>query len=68
RFDSRSEAVGVREDVRKAGFPAVMTPLRGKDKTTYVVRIRQFASARDANAVAEQLRGKYGVAEPKVAR
>jgi hypothetical protein len=58
RFDNRSTAVGVREDVRKAGYPAVMTPLRGKAQTVYVVRIRQLASRGEASALAEQLRGK----------
>jgi hypothetical protein len=66
RFDSRSAAIGVREDVRKAGYPAVMTPIRGKQQTTYVVRVRQLASRAEANALAEQLRGKHGVTEPKV--
>jgi hypothetical protein len=68
RFDSRATAVGVREEVRKAGYPAVMTPLRAPDKTTYIVRIRQLASRDEADALAGQLRGKYGVTEPKVAR
>jgi hypothetical protein len=68
RFDSRSSAIGVREEVRKAGYPAVMTPIRAKDQTTYVVRIRQLASRAEADAVAGQLRGKYGITEPKVAR
>jgi hypothetical protein len=68
RFDSRSQAVGLREEVRKAGYPAVMTPIRGKAQTTYVVRIRQLASRAEANAAAAQLRGKYGISEPKVAR
>lgn len=68
RFDSRSPAVGLREDVRKAGYPAVMTPIRGKDKTTYIVRIRQLASRAEADALAQQLRGKYGVVEPKISR
>jgi hypothetical protein len=66
RFDSRTAAIGVREEVRKAGYPAVMTPIRGKDQTTYVVRIRQLASRAEAQALVEQLRGKYGVAEPRV--
>jgi hypothetical protein len=66
RFDSRSGAIGVREEVRKAGYPAVMTPIRGKDKTLYLVRIRQLASRAEAQALATQLAGKYGVAEPKV--
>lgn len=68
RFDTRTAAIGVREDVRKAGYPAVMTPLRGKEKTVYVVRVRQLASRAEARALADQLRGKYGVAEPKVSR
>jgi hypothetical protein len=32
------------------------------------VRIRQLASRDEADALAGQLRGKYGVTEPKVAR
>lgn len=66
RFDSRSDAIGLREEVRKAGYPAVMIPLRGAEKTTYVVHIRQLASRAEGQALAEQLRGKYGVTEPKV--
>lgn len=66
RFDSRATAVGVREEVRKAGYPAVMTPIRGKEQTTYLVRIRQLASRAEADALAEQLRGKHGVIDPKV--
>jgi hypothetical protein len=66
RFDSRSAAVGVREEVRKAGYAAIMTPLRGKERTTYLVRIRQLASRDEASALAGQLRGKYGVSEPTV--
>lgn len=68
RFDTRTPAVAMREDVRKAGYPAVMTPLRGKEKTVYVVRIRQLASRAEAQALADQLRGKYGVSEPKLSR
>jgi hypothetical protein len=68
RFDTRSPAVTMREEVRKAGYPAVMTPLRGKGETAYVVRIRQLASRAEGQALAEQLRGKYGVTEPKISR
>jgi hypothetical protein len=67
RYDTRSTAVNVREDVRKAGYPAVMTPIRG-EKTVYVVRIRQLASRAEGDALAEQLRGKYGITDPKVSR
>ena len=68
RFDTRTPAIEVREEVRKAGYPAVMTPIRGTEKTVYVVRIRQLASRGEAQALADQLRGKYGVTEPKVSR
>ncbi|HYX66567.1 MAG TPA: FecR domain-containing protein [Burkholderiales bacterium] len=68
RFDERTPAIQMREDVRKAGFPAVMTPIRGKEKTVYVVRIRQLASRAEGQALADQLRDKYGVNEPKVSR
>lgn len=66
RFSDRASAVEVREQVRDAGYPAIMIPLRGADKTTYVVRIRQFASRAEAKALADQLRGKYGVSEPRI--
>ena len=68
RFDERTPAIQVREDVRNAGFPAVMTPIRGKEKSVYVVRVRQLASRAEGQALADQLRGKYGVNEPKVSR
>jgi hypothetical protein len=45
-----------------------MTPIRGKEKTVYVVRIRQLASRAEGQALADQLRDKYGVNEPKVSR
>jgi hypothetical protein len=32
----------------------------------YVVRIRQLPSRAEANALAGKLRGKFGIAEPKV--
>jgi hypothetical protein len=68
RFANRADAVQLREAVRRAGFAAVMIPIRGEDETTYVVRIGQLDSRDDASALAEQLRGKFGISEPKVAR
>jgi hypothetical protein len=48
--------------VREAGYPAVVLPIR----SAYAVRIRSLASRADAQALANQLRGKYGISEPKV--
>ena len=49
--------------LRNAGYPAEIQPTR---EGVYHVRIRQLASREDAEALAESLRGKHGVAEPLV--
>ena len=41
-------------------------PSKDGDKRTYVVRIRNLPSKAEAAALAGELRGKHGVAEPKV--
>jgi hypothetical protein len=64
--DSQSAALMVYDEVRKAGYPAEIVPLKGGDKRTYVVRIRNLPSKAEAAALAGELRGKHGVAEPKV--
>ena len=53
-------------DLTDAGYPAELRPLKQAGKTTYVVRIRQLASRDEAQALAKQLRGKYGITAPKV--
>jgi hypothetical protein len=62
RFDQRNAALAMRDQVREAGYPAVVLPIR----SAYAVRIRSLASRADAQALANQLRGKYGISEPKV--
>ena len=56
----------VYDEVRKAGYPAEIRPAKDGDKRTYVVRIRNLPSKAEAAALAAELRGKHGVAEPKV--
>jgi hypothetical protein len=65
---SQQDAVRpVYQELQDAGYPAELRPLKQGDKTTYVVRIRQLASREEAQALAKQLRGKYGIKSPKVA-
>jgi hypothetical protein len=54
------------QELQDAGYPAELRPLKPGDKTSYVVRIRQLASREEAQALAKQLRGKYGIKAPKV--
>ena len=62
----QSGALRVYEELRAAGYPAEILPKKGADKLVYMVRIRQLPSRAEAQALAEQLRGRYGVTEPKV--
>jgi hypothetical protein len=64
--DNQRDALMVYDEVRKAGYPAEIVPLKGGEKRAYVVRIRNLPSKAEAGALAGALRGKHGIAEPKV--
>jgi hypothetical protein len=64
--DSQREALAVYDQVRKAGYPAEIVPLKDADKRSYVVRIRNLPSKAEAVALGEALRGKHGVEKPTV--
>src|SRR5688572_6519377 len=59
------EAVGVRNRLREAGYPAETTRRQDGGKTLYTVRIRQLPSRDEAQALANLLKGKFGVKEPR---
>jgi hypothetical protein len=61
-------ALALYDELRNAGYAAQIWPVKEADKTTYYVRIRQLPSRAEAQALANQLRGKFGVKEPAVAR
>ena len=64
--DSQNVALAMYEQVRAAGYAAEIFPVLSGEKRRYVVRIRNLPSKKEAQALAAQLRGKHGVAEPKV--
>ena len=64
--DSQRDALAVYDQVRKAGYPAEIVPLKVADKRSYLVRIRNLPSKAEAAALAEALRGKHGVQNPAV--
>ena len=62
----QSAVLPIYDELQNAGYPAELRPLKQGDKVTYTVRIRQLASRAEAEALAKQLRGKYGISQPKV--
>src|SRR6267378_929552 len=54
------------DELQNAGYSAELRPLKQGEKMVYTVRIRQLASRAEAQALAKQLRGKYGITAPKV--
>jgi hypothetical protein len=64
--DNQRDALAVYDDVRKAGYPAEIRPLKDGEKRAYLVRIRNLPSKAEAGALADELRGKHGVSAPKV--
>jgi len=62
----QAQANSVGNRLREAGYPAEVTSRKQADKTTYAVRIRHLPSREEAQALADQLKGKFGITDPKV--
>lgn len=63
---TQQEALKVYDALRAAGYAADIRPDEAQGKHTYAVRLSQLPSKAEAQALADALRGKLGVAEPKV--
>ncbi|HWM45266.1 MAG TPA: FecR domain-containing protein [Burkholderiales bacterium] len=64
--DKRDALVSTQKQLSEAGYPAEIAQRKQGDKASYVVRIRQLPSREEAQALINQLKGKYGVKEPRV--
>lgn len=64
--DNRGAVLPVHEKARAAGYPAQIAQRKEGDKIIYTVRIRQLATRAEAQALANQLKGKFGNQELKV--
>jgi hypothetical protein len=60
-------ALSMYDELRNAGYPAEIQPVKDAEKVTYYVRIRHLPSRAEAEALANQLRGKFGITEPRIA-
>jgi hypothetical protein len=63
---TRSALLSLHEQVRAAGYPAEIAMRKERDRSSYIVRIRQLPSREEAQALANLLKGKFGVKEPRV--
>ena len=64
--DTQAAALRVYDDVRNAGYAATIQPLRAGEKRSYNIRIANLPSQAEAQALAASLKGKLGVADPRV--
>ena len=64
--EEQNGALALYDSVQSAGYPAQIRPVKEGEKIVYYVVIRNLASRAEANAVANKLRGNFGVTEPKV--
>ena len=64
--DTQEAALAVYDQVRANGYAAEIHPAKAGDKRIYHVRIVSLPSKEEAESLAAQLKGKMGVADPKV--
>jgi hypothetical protein len=62
KSSQQRDANAVRDELRAAGYPAEVV----RDKQMYTVRIRHLPTREEAQVLADQLEGKFGVKEPQV--
>jgi len=59
-------ALGLYDELRNAGYPAEILPRREGEQVLYIIRIRQLPTRAEAQALANSLKGKFGITEPKI--
>ena len=59
-------ALGLYDELRNAGYPAEILPRKEGEQVSYVLRIRQLPTRAEAQALANQLKGKFGITEPRI--
>jgi len=65
--DDQNGALALYDQLRDAGYPAEILPRKDADKVYYIVRIRQLPTRAEAQAVGNQLKGRFGITDPRIA-
>ncbi len=64
--ETQEQALKLYDALRAAGYAAQIRPAMSAEKRIYIVRLAQLPSKAEAEALAGSIRGRMGVAEPKV--
>jgi hypothetical protein len=64
---AREPLLAIQKQLVDAGYPAEIAQRKQGDKLSHVLRIRQLPSREEAQSLAGQLAGKFGVSNPKIA-
>ena len=64
--NSQSAAGSLSKQLQDAGYPAQVVQRKVGEKALYTVRIRQLPSRDAAHSLAGQLKGRFGVTDPRV--
>lgn len=62
----QASALSIYDQAREAGYAAELAPVKEGETMVYRVVIRHLASRAEARALGDQLRGRFGITEPKV--
>jgi hypothetical protein len=65
---NQDDALGIYDQLRNAGYAAEIRPVKSEAGMAYRVRISNLPSKQEAEALAGKLKGRMGIAAPKVSR
>ncbi len=63
---TQDDALAIYDRLRDAGYAAEIRPVKSEAGQIYRVRIAHLPSRQEADALAGKLKGRMGIAEPKV--
>lgn len=63
---NQTDALKLYDDIRAAGYPATILPVEVEGRTEYRLRLTGLPSRAEAEALAAALKGRPGMADPKV--
>ena len=66
--DTQEDALRVYDALRNAGYAADIDPQKVGEKSIYRIRLSHLPSRAEAQALADSIRGRMGVTEPKVSQ
>lgn len=67
-LDDEAAALAAYDELRAAGYPVTILPVRKDEKWFYRLRIGDLPSKSEAEALARSLKGRFGISDPWVSQ